>query len=412
MKFTSTFALGAVLTLGAMVVAAPVVAQQAEQEAKAPQRKYSRQAQKPLAALQAASQAEDPAAFQAALAEAQAAAQNSDDRYVIAQFMLNDATKAQDSARQMTALEAMIQSGGATDADLPRLHKALGQLAFNAKDMTKAETNLARVVQLTPNDYEVSLLLSQIQADQKRPAEAIATLERVTEAAAAAGSPVPESWYKLRLKYAYEANLGPQSIAAGRALISAHPNATNWRDSLSVYREVSQLDRPATIDLLRLMRAAKALNGERDYYELADALNNAGLPGETKAVLEEGIASKALDGNKTIFKEMLTVANGRVAEDRASLAGLETKANAAANGTLALGTGDAYFGYGDYAKAAALYRTALQKGSVDANVANTRLGMALALAGQRAEAEAALKAVSGPRAEIANYWMLWLDKRA
>ena len=65
-----------------------------------------------------------------------------------------------------------------------------------------------------------------------------------------------------------------------------------------------------------------------------------------------------------------------------------------------------------FLKAAALYRAALQKGSIDANLANTRLGMALALAGQKAEAEAAFKAVTGPRADIAGYWLVWLGQSA
>jgi hypothetical protein len=45
-------------------------------------------------------------------------------------------------------------------------------------------------------------------------------------------------------------------------------------------------------------------------------------------------------------------------------------------------------------------------------VANNRLGMALGLAGQRAEAETALRAVTGPNADIASFWLLWLSQRA
>ena len=77
----------------------------------------------------------------------------------------------------------------------------------------------------------------------------------------------------------------------------------------------------------------------------------------------------------------------------------------------ALSAGDAFLSYGEYDKAAALYRAAIQKGSVDANVANTRLGMALGLAGQKAEAETALRAVTGARADLASLWLLWLAQR-
>jgi hypothetical protein len=85
---------------------------------------------------------------------------------------------------------------------------------------------------------------------------------------------------------------------------------------------------------------------------------------------------------------------------------------AAPAGRPALNAADAYFGYGEYDKAIPLYRAALQKGSVDPNVVNTRLGMALAMAGQKAEAEAAFKAVTGPRQDLAGFWLVWLGQRA
>ena len=42
---------------------------------------------------------------------------------------------------------------------------------------------------------------------------------------------------------------------------------------------------------------------------------------------------------------------------------------------------------------------------------NVRLGAALALAGRRPEAEAALRAVTGPRADLAGFWLAWLARR-
>src|SRR3546814_20129930 len=93
---------------------------------------------------------------------------------------------------------------------------------------------------------------------------------------------------------------------------------------------------------------------------------------------------------------------------KASLPKLATQAKSAANGKLALGTADAYLGYADYAKAAALYQVALQRGGVAANVVNTRLGIALARSGQQYAAAAAFAKVSGePRATIAKFWQAW-----
>ncbi|MBV9881755.1 MAG: hypothetical protein JO276_01955 [Sphingomonadaceae bacterium] len=82
---------------------------------------------------------------------------------------------------------------------------------------------------------------------------------------------------------------------------------------------------------------------------------------------------------------------------------------AGSNGGAALRVGDAFFSYGDYGPAAELYRAALQKGAPDPNLVNLRLGAALALAGARVEAETAFRAVTGPRAELARLWLLWLS---
>jgi hypothetical protein len=109
--------------------------------------------------------------------------------------------------------------------------------------------------------------------------------------------------------------------------------------------------------------------------------------------------------------EITNMSQGKIAEDKAVLPGLATRAAAAAKGDLAFNVGNGYFGHGDYAKAAELYRLAIQKGAPDQELAKLRLGIALAMAGQNAEAETALKAVSGPRASLASYWMLWLANR-
>ncbi len=77
-----------------------------------------------------------------------------------------------------------------------------------------------------------------------------------------------------------------------------------------------------------------------------------------------------------------------------------------------MNTADAYLGYGDYAKAAELYKLALTKGGVDASTANTRLGIALARSGQKDAALQAFGLVTGARKPIADYWTIWLNQQA
>ena len=89
----------------------------------------------------------------------------------------------------------------------------------------------------------------------------------------------------------------------------------------------------------------------------------------------------------------------------------EKRAPAAADGRLAANTGSAYLAYGDYAKAIDLFRLAQKKGGIDADVVNTRLGIALSRSGQKDDARAAFQAVTGAaRKDVAQFWLLWLDQ--
>ena len=73
---------------------------------------------------------------------------------------------------------------------------------------------------------------------------------------------------------------------------------------------------------------------------------------------------------------------------------------------------DAYYGYGDYAQAADLYRAALGKAGADKDLVYLRLGMALARSGDKAGATAALNAAGGAQAEVAKLWLTYLSTKA
>ncbi len=415
MKSISTFTLAVSLAVGGAAVGAPALAQK-KQAAKAPEapaaRKYelSKAERAAIVPLQEAVQAKDMAKAATLLPAAQAAAKGGDARFIVANLQLQVAVENKDEAAQAAAVEAMLASGGVATADQPRLYRALGGLYTNLKQPDRAKASFQKLAELEPNNTDAMLVMAESAASTNK-AEAVTLIERAIAARKASGEAVPEAWYKRALRFAYEGKLAPQTAKISRDLITAYPTADNWRDAITIYRQGGNFDKQTETDVLRFMRAAKAMKGDADYFTLASHLNDMGLPGESKAVIDEGVSARAISPTKDYFRQLLTATGGRVSADRASLPGLESKAMAAPNGKLALSTGDAFYGYGDYAKAAALYRAAIQKGGIDNNVANTRLGAALALAGQRAEAEAAFKAVTGNRANLAAFWMLWLSQR-
>lgn len=401
MRFAGRFALGAAL---ALALATPGGAQQTT-----PLNKNERAA---ILALQTALDAKNYPAAQSALPAAQSAATSGYARYLASALQLRLGTETSHHGLQSSAIDAMISSGAAPAAELPQLYRSQAALLLDAGKYEKAEASLNRAVELAPSDPDVLLALAEVKILRKKNSEAVPLMDRAVELRRAAGQPVPESWYKRAAAVALTNRALPQAVKLTRELVAAYPTADNWRDAILVYRDAAAADPAARIDALRLLRETKGLAGERDYLELAQALSGAGLNIEARTVLDQGVDAGMVDPAKAQFKELIVATGRQAAAERKALAGLETKALAAATGTTALSAGDAHLGAGQYAKAAALYQAAMQKGGVDAGLCATRLGIAHALAGHKAEAETAFRSVNGPRSDLGSLWLVWLSQRA
>jgi len=413
---------------GALTLAAIPASAQTAAAAGAPAARaltLSREERAALQALQAAAAGADRAAQDAALAAARAAARSADARFALAYYQLQIGQARQDLQMTGQAVDAMVSSGLARPSELPALVAHQASRAYFSGEYERADRLLARVIELDPGNADVIADHAQVKAQlagallmagrraeaQAGFRQAVSMLQRAIGLRRAANRPAPESWHHRALAIAVQAGMGPESVALGRELVAAYPSPLNWRDALLVYRQATQADPALGLDIWRLLRAAQALSGERDYVDFAEALSQAGLPGETKAVLDEGTSRGMLDPAEPRVRQLVTANNRRVAADRAGLARARAQALAAATGATARAAADAHFGHGQYGEAAELYAAALQKGGEDADLVNTRLGAALALAGRRPEAEAALRAVAGARAGLAAFWLAWLARR-
>jgi hypothetical protein len=417
MKKASSFAVAAALLITGGALATPAAAQkkgkQAAPAAEAAQwaPKLSKEEVAALQPVETAIAAKDWAAASAALTAAQAAAKSPDARFYIGQFQLNIASGTNNPQLQAQAIDTMISSGGGDPTKMAPLYRAQGQIALAAKDYAKAEAAYARWGQLAPNDPELTTANAELKFLQNRPAEALSLAQRAIAARESAGQQVPETLHLLALQSAVNAKNWQEATKLSQAVVTRSPTPKNWRNALAIFRQSNVIPAQAQLDTLRLMRATKAMDASDEYLALADALARGRFYAEAKSVLEEGFASGKLSRTNADAAAIIKEVSPRIVPDLQALPGLEARARAGANGELALRLAEGYYGHGNYAKASELYRLALQKGGVDANLVNGRLGMALALAGRRAEAEAAFKAVSGANAGLASYWLLWLSQR-
>jgi hypothetical protein len=413
MKLVSTLALAAVLIGGAT----PALAQKKKAAEAVASASFQPTLGKPFRTaagpVQAALKAQDAAAAKTQIDALAAVATSPDEKFYVGQFRLQLAGITKDNKAQAAAIEEMLASGSAGINETPgKFEYFSGLFAYQANDFAKAAMRLKPASDAGYKADDLNIMLADASFRTNQSAQGMVAADKAFAEKRAAGQPVPESWYRVVVSSTYKAKDFANTNRYMRQLVAAYPTPSNWRDSLVLYRDAAKLDPAMSTDVFRLMRAAKALDGERDYYEYALFVDQRGLPGEAKAVIDEGYALGKAPRTSKAISDIYSTSNAKIAADRASLAKSEASANSAANGRVAANTADAYLGYGDDAKAANLYRVALQKGGVDADAVNTHLGIALARQGQNDAAKAAFAQVKGPRAEIASYWTLWLDQRA
>jgi len=312
-----------------------------------------------------------PAIQDRAILLARSAVNGPDARHVFGTYLLEIARRRQNDAWYAEALDILIASRLTRPERLIGYYGARGDIALRAGDLPLASTLWTRAAELQPNNPQALMNLAQVRQAQGDPAGAAELIQRAIAIGRQGQAAAPETWYKQWLSIAYNGRQTEQTAAAGQALLTAYPTAANWRFALVAYRQL--LTEGATeIDMLRLMRAARAFTQPAEYQRLAQLLIRAGLPAEARETLDDGIARGIVDRSASPIPEI-----GREIERaRASAAPL------------------------------AAVTTELSRGS------------ALAVAGRRAEAEAVFRAVAdGPIAlawerDLARFWLLWFARPA
>ena len=417
MKFVTKIAIG----VSALALAAPVSAQRLGQERPKDAKPdvgrttttaattttgrkldISKEAQKAIVELQNAVNANDTANIPAKIAAAQAVAKTTDDKYFIAINQVKAAVAANDATALKAGVEAMEASGGSDPADLSARYTDLGKRLQTAGQLDAAAQAYQKAVGFDGNNPSTLALFASLREKQGQKADAVSLMQRSFAASKAKGVKVAENNFKFAAGLAYNMR-SPAAVDIAREWISAYPSTTSWRDGLRIYRDISGAKGAQLADTMRLARAANALSGESDYFALANALVSDGALVEAKAALAEASKASGVDVSKQSFKGLAVQA--AKAPAAAALNASAKAALAGGNGAAIISAGDALYGAGSYTEAAALYRAAVPK---DANLANLRLGMALARAGDKPGAEAALNAVTGPNQSLARFWLLWV----
>ncbi|MCB2014091.1 MAG: hypothetical protein R3E11_04410 [Sphingobium sp.] len=418
MRFVSPVALGLMLALGSASFGVAVPAAVAKEKAsKAPKLKLS-SGFLPLA--QKASEAinkKDVETSKAALAAAEAGAVSNDDKYQYYSLLLNYSIMANDAAVQGKALKGMLDTGLVPADQAGQFNTIVANSAINAKDYDTAIAYGEKARALGYKPEQVSPILAQAiwgkaGNDKAQVLRGLEVFKEGIDAMKASGQAAPAQWYQVGVSKAAAVDSMPHLKQWAAMAYDAQPSGENLRTILRVFqRENPTMSNRENLDLLRLMHVSGGLALKPDFTEYAEMAFKGGLYGEVKAALDEGRSKGVLSTSDGA--DFYSVASQRMAGDKASLGSAERDAAKSSTGKIASATADAYFGYGDYAKAVSLFELALQKGGIDTDEVNTRLGIAKAMAGDTAGAKAALaKVTTGTRGGIAKMWTDYLNKKS
>ena len=364
----------------------------------------SSKAQKAIVDLQTAVNKNDVATIPAKIAAAQAVASTADDRYAIGQLQLKAALAAKDSAGMFAAVDAIARSGFVDAGMSAKLYKSLGGQFYNAKQFDQAANAFQKAVTVDPQNAEAYTLLGEAKFAQGQKADAATEFQRAVQLAMTSGQKPDEALLKRAVSVAYEAQ-SPLAVELGREWASAYPSPDSWRNSIAIYRNYNHPDEEGTLDLLRLMQVTGAMTSPHDYTLYAEAAADQLNYNEAQAAIDAGIAAKLVDPSSAEFRDLIA---GLKSKPKSTAADLQAAAKIATTPVNLLHIGDRYYAMGDYAQAADIYRQVLNRPGADRDVANIHLGMALARAGDKAGATGAFTAVTGPRAEIAKFWLAYL----
>src|SRR3546814_12532964 len=102
-------------------------------------------------------------------------------------------------------------------------------------------------------------------------------------------------------------------------LFRPDPTPKNWRSLLRGYQDTHKaLSKAENLDLMRLMRQTGSLDSEYDYSEYAEAAFSSGLPGEAKAIIDEGRSKGKVVATR--LSAVSSLARGMIATDKQWLA--------------------------------------------------------------------------------------------
>lgn len=430
-KQASNAVLAIALVTGTAMVAGHIVPDEAHAQRKKKKKKddeqqsaaqYSKEWREAFIPLDEQLKAEgaNPADFSAQIEQVVALSQSGDEKLQTGQLIYNAGIKGGQIATtdeekkaaletRLRGMEMMLGSDKVPIAATGQYYYIVFQLASATGQHEKSRGYLKQAINLgytgDQSQSDLQVALAQTYFNTNEYAEGLEELDKAFAAKAAAGELPEERLYEIAFSVAYREDLRPQVYDYAIKRAQLFPTDENWTNAINVVRLLNEYGDQATLDLLRLSRAAGVMTDKQEYIIYVETADARRLPQEVKEVIEEGYANGAIERDEPFIAEQLRIANSRIESDREDLPALYSDARAAdASLATVRAAGSAFLSYGEHDKAVEFYTKTLEMPGVDSEESLTRLGMAQVGMEDYAGAQETFAKIAGQRAAIAKVW--------
>lgn len=371
---------------------------------------------KPLAAAQDAVRAGQYANALARLAEAEAVPGLTPyEHYIIQRLKAPALFGSGDQAGALAMFEKVVASPLLPGDEKPGLTETTIKLALQLKKYDSAQVLMKGYLDARGPSAEIASLYPQVLAVQGDHAGVVAYLQPRVAADDAARRVTPEASLRLLASSQGQVKDTTGYLATLTRLASSTGKTDYWDELINrTVRKDGFADDRLRLDVYRLRQVVGiALEGD-EIGDMAYRANQAGLPAEAQALLDEGYKSGLLGkgANAAADQKLRESATKAAAQDRATLADSEAAALKAANGNALYGLGMALSATGAHERGLALISQGIAKGGLRRpDDAQLHLGVVALRAGKADQARAAFAAVKGTdgAADLAGLFIAHID---
>lgn len=349
----------------------------------------------------------------AAIENLAAKAVSNDDRYFTGTMLIDFGGFTRDNGLMRRGLELALASGLVEPENQRRFNFVLGQISYENRDLLAARAKFRELMSAGYFENEIDFYLAEsyfTESPDKNVLEGLKVLLFYSERAKAQGKSLSLQAMRRGLAKAYEINDSLLASYFGAEVAWLEPNRKNWAAAVAVLRislEAEGADRQVMVDLARLADRTGGFWEARDHLESVRVYMAAGLPQELLGAVQAGTAAGLIKATDPFVSSAQQRARQQLAQDQSSNALDQANRDARKPGARTpaiVSAGSLALSYGRPDLAEELYRIAQARTDANADLVNTRLGIAQFDLGKFAEAQASFARVAGSGVPLARLW--------